>query len=78
LAELRTATPEASAAVIRDVLAGKEGPALRIVLANAAAALVAADRVNNLPDGVALARESVATGRAAQVLDALVRCTQVK
>jgi anthranilate phosphoribosyltransferase len=76
LTELQTATPEASANVIRDVLAGTDGPALRIVLANAAAALLAADRVSNLPDGVALARASIAAGRAAHVLDTLVRCTQ--
>jgi anthranilate phosphoribosyltransferase len=76
LTELQTATPEASAAMIRAVLAGEEGPTLRIVLANAAAALVAAERVGSLPDGVAMARESIADGCAARVLENLVRCTQ--
>ena len=41
--------PEESAAVIRGVLEGREGPALRIVLANAAAALLAAERVRHAP-----------------------------
>ena len=74
--ELLTATPEASAAVIRAVLAGADGPPLRVVLANAAAALLAAERVGSLPEGVAVARESVESGRAADVLDKLIRCTQ--
>jgi anthranilate phosphoribosyltransferase len=69
--ELCVEGPEASAAVIRAVLAGQDGPALRIVLANAAAALLAAGRVERLPDGVARAREAVASGRAARVLRGL-------
>jgi anthranilate phosphoribosyltransferase len=76
LAELQAATPQASAAIIRSVIAGDDGPALRIVLANAAAALLAAECVVNLKDGVALAREAITAGRAAQVLDKLVRSTQ--
>ena len=75
--DLQAATPQASAEVIRSVIGGDDGPALRIVLANAAAALLAAERVGNLKDGVApLAREAIGTGRAAQVLDKLVRSTQ--
>jgi anthranilate phosphoribosyltransferase len=66
--ELRVEGPEASAAVIRGVLAGQDGPALRIVLANAAAALLAAGQVDSLPAGAARAREAVAAGRAARVL----------
>jgi anthranilate phosphoribosyltransferase len=75
LADLQTATPEASAAVIRSVLAGQDGPALRIVLANAAAALLAADRAESLPEGVALARDAIRDGRAAAVLAKLVQHT---
>ena len=78
LDELRTDTPEASAAIIRAVLAGKDGPALRIVLANAAAALLAAERVNNLLEGVALARESITAGSAVAVLEKLIHCTRTQ
>jgi anthranilate phosphoribosyltransferase len=73
LEELRADGPEESASVIRDVLAGKEGAALRVVLANAAAALLAAERVTTLGDGVKRAAAAVADGRAALVLEGLVR-----
>ena len=57
-----------SAAIIRGVLAGEEGPAQRLVLANAAAGLFAAGRVDHLIDGVALARQAIRSGRAAAVV----------
>jgi anthranilate phosphoribosyltransferase len=71
LAELFAPHREASADMIREVLAGVEGPALRVVLANAAAALLAAERVKTLGEGVGLARQAIATGRARQVLETL-------
>jgi anthranilate phosphoribosyltransferase len=71
LDELRVATPEESAAAIRRVVMGEEGPALRIVLANAAAALLVVGRAGNLPEGVSLARSAIAQGRAQSVLDQL-------
>ena len=76
LEDLRVEGPEQSAAVIRAVLSGEEGPARRIVLANAAAALVAAEKVISLPEGVARAAESIASGRAARVLADLVALSQ--
>jgi anthranilate phosphoribosyltransferase len=76
LSDLRAGGPGESAAVIRGVLAGQEGPATRIVLANAAAALVAAERATTLAEGVARAAESLATGRAARVLERLITCSR--
>jgi anthranilate phosphoribosyltransferase len=75
LADLRADGPEASAAVVRAVLDGRGGPAARVVLANAAAALLAADRVATPAEGVARAAESVRSGRARQVLERLVECS---
>ena len=49
--------------MIKDVVAGKSGGPGRIVLANAAAALLAAERVPSLAEGVELACEAIATGR---------------
>lgn len=72
LEELRVSGPEESAQTIRGILAGEEGPARRVVLANAAAALLAAERVTNLREGVDRAAEAIASGRAAKVLDDLV------
>lgn len=68
VASLRVDGPQASAAVIRDVFAGKTGPARDIVLANTAAALLAAERVTSPADGVRLARETLESGAAADLL----------
>ena len=72
LADLQAEGPEESAAIIRSVLNNEGGPASRIVLANAAAALLAAERVSTLPEGVELARQALATGKARRVLDLLI------
>jgi anthranilate phosphoribosyltransferase len=69
--ELRADGPEASAAVIRGVLEGQSTPASRVVLANAAAALLAAERVGTPRDGVTLASEAITNGRAMRILDLL-------
>ncbi|MCI0439439.1 MAG: anthranilate phosphoribosyltransferase, partial [Chloroflexi bacterium] len=65
-----------SVRLLNGVLDGERGPARDIVLMNAAAALLAADRVASLKDGVALAAESIDSGRARQKLDALVKLSQ--
>lgn len=73
LEELRVDGPEQSAAVIRGILAGGElNAAARVVVANAAAALLAAERVTTLKEGVARATAALADGRAARVLEELV------
>ena len=57
--------------MIREVLEGKEHPAMSAVVLNAAAALVVAR--NLAPEqATASARESIQTGRAAQALAQLV------
>jgi anthranilate phosphoribosyltransferase len=76
LDDVRVSGAEESADVIRRVLRGQSGPASRIVLANAAAALLAADRVQTVTEGVALAAEAIHAGRAAAVLDKLAACSQ--
>ncbi|MCI0379508.1 MAG: anthranilate phosphoribosyltransferase [Gemmataceae bacterium] len=69
--EIQAANPIASAAIIESVLSGKESPAERVVLANAAAALLAAGFVQDLREGVARAHAAIAAGAAQSVLDAL-------
>jgi anthranilate phosphoribosyltransferase len=78
LDELRAGGPEESARMIREVLEGRPGAPLRVVLANAAAALLAAGEAASLPEGVAQAREAVTSGRAAKVLQELIACSQRK
>jgi anthranilate phosphoribosyltransferase len=62
-----------------DILAmldGADGPKTDFVLMNAAAALHIAGNAPDLPHGVTLAREAIASGRAREVLDHYVSLTQ--
>jgi len=61
-----------NAEALRDLLEGGTGAYRDIVLLNSAAALVVADKASDLKAGVALAAESIDTGRAKDVLDRLV------
>jgi len=65
-----------SAAIIRRVLANEAGPARDIVVLNAGVALYAANRVASIGEGVALAKELIASGAALARLEAFVRATQ--
>ena len=69
---------EENAAHIRSVLQGNQGPIRDIVLMNAAAALLVAGKANTLRDGVALAAESIDSGKAFKVLEGLVERTNAK
>jgi anthranilate phosphoribosyltransferase len=62
----------ASAAMLRDVLQGNHGPARDMVLANSAAALVAAGDASTLKEGVSIAAKSIDRGEAKNKLDALI------
>lgn len=68
----------ASAERIRAVLGGELGPARAIVLANAAAALCAADRADSLVNGVAMAAQAIDAGRAVDVLSRLIALTNAR
>lgn len=61
-----------NAAHIRAVLGGLRGPFRDVVLLNAAAALLVAGKAKTLREGVALASESIDSGKALAVLEALV------
>jgi anthranilate phosphoribosyltransferase len=75
LSDLRADGPQTSAAMVRAVLDGQDGPAARVVLANAAAALLAAEQVRTPAEGVARAREALVGGRARKVLERLSACS---
>ena len=68
LAELTGGAPNENAAALRDLLAGAKGPYRDIVLINAAAAFLVADRVETLREGVELAGQVLDEGKAAQAL----------
>jgi anthranilate phosphoribosyltransferase len=58
--------------VVRDFLEGKQGPVFDVVCANAALALIVADRATSLSQGFALASASVVEGHAELALERLV------
>jgi anthranilate phosphoribosyltransferase len=70
---LRVDGPEASAAMIRDVLGGRQGPTRDIVVINAAAALWTASRSDSLEECARLASDAIDSGQASQVLLGLIR-----
>ena len=61
----------ANAAILRAIFAGERGPRRDIVLLNAAAVLVVAERVPDLRAGVALAAEALDAGAVLGLLDRL-------
>jgi len=73
LADIQVRSPAESAAMIRDVLAGRPGPAADIATVNAAAACHVAGRSADLKAAMALCRQTIATGAAARTLETLVR-----
>jgi len=65
-----------NATLLRNVLEGVPGPPKDVVLINAAAALLAGDRVGTLQQGIALAREAVDSGHALAKLEQLIEFSQ--
>lgn len=76
LDRLRVDGLEASVRVARAVLGGEPGPARDFVLANAAAGLVVAGRVESLADGVRTGLDALRSGRAAAALERMARCSR--
>jgi anthranilate phosphoribosyltransferase len=75
LESIEVAGPEQSAALVREVLAGRPGVARDIVLMNAAAALWVAGRAATLPSGVEQAAAAIDSGAARELLARLVERT---
>jgi anthranilate phosphoribosyltransferase len=68
-------SPQENAAAIRTVFGGEPGPLRDIVLLNSAAALVAADKVASLAEGVHLAAQAIDSGAAREKLDRFIEVT---
>lgn len=69
--ELVGGTPEENAEITSIVLKAEKGPKRDIVLLNAAAAIVAGGKANNLEAGLATAAESIDSGKALAKLEGL-------
>ena len=61
---LKVETPEQSKAMLRSVLDNEAGPARDIVILNAGVALYAANLAGTMAEGIAMAREALASGKA--------------
>ena len=71
--DIKTGTPEENAAVIRGVFSGEiTGHRKNAVVLNAAGALMVGDKAASFPEGIALAREIIDSGKAMAKLEALV------
>jgi anthranilate phosphoribosyltransferase len=71
--DLKGGSQEENAEITRRILEGEEGPRTDTVLLNSALALMAAERAAGLDEGIALARESIESGKAKEVLSHLVQ-----
>jgi anthranilate phosphoribosyltransferase len=77
ISELLGGDAARNAHILRGILSGEVDAAKRdVVLLNAGAALVAADRAADIRDGMALAADVIASGAALAKLDALVAYSQ--
>ena len=73
--DIKGGDPAANAQAMRDLFDGMTGPYRDIVVLNAAAALVIADKTPDIPGGIALAAEALDFGKARHVLDELIKTT---
>jgi anthranilate phosphoribosyltransferase len=71
-------TPAENAVAFRALLDGHQSAYRDAVLLNAAAALIVADKVKALPEGVEMARDSIDSGAAKTCLKKLAQITQGK
>ncbi len=71
ITELTIGSPQESAAMIRDVLAGKPGAPRDIVVLNAAAALIVAGKASNPEQAAVKAAEAIDSGDARELLKQL-------
>jgi anthranilate phosphoribosyltransferase len=75
LDDIRGGDAQENAGIILSVLKGEPGARRDIVLLNAAAALLAAGRATDFPDGITQAAEAIDSGRALEKLEGMKRIT---
>ncbi|NOQ82209.1 MAG: anthranilate phosphoribosyltransferase [Methylophaga sp.] len=78
ISQLAVNDAQESLAIIKDIFAGKLGPARDIVALNAGAAIYAADLATTLADGIKQAQTIIDSGKAQDKLDALIACSNSK
>ncbi len=66
-------TPQKNGAILLQIFKGELGPPRDVVLLNAGAVFMAAGKVSDFREGIALARDSIDSGRALQKLQELIQ-----
>jgi anthranilate phosphoribosyltransferase len=74
--EIKGGTAEVNAEAVTALLSGEPGHYRDIVLLNASAALIVADKAGDLKDGVRLAADAIDSGRARETLDTVIAISQ--
>lgn len=74
--EIMGGTVSENAAIIKEILAGKQGTKQDIVVFNSAFAFYVAGKAKSIEEGIILARKSISSGLAKKVLEKLIRETQ--
>jgi anthranilate phosphoribosyltransferase len=74
--ELRGGDAATNAGITRDILAGKDGARRKIVLLNAALAIVAGDQAETIREGIRVAEDCLDRGAARRKLEALIELTR--
>ena len=75
LDDLKGGDAQQNAAAMRAMLGGERSPFRDVVLYTSAGVLIVAGKVQDLKEGVGLAREAVDSGRASATLDRLIEIT---
>jgi anthranilate phosphoribosyltransferase len=73
---LRGGDSKTNAAVTRDILSGKDGAPRKIVVLNAALAIVAGGRAETIGEGIKVAEDCIDSGAALRKLEALIELTR--
>lgn len=76
LSAIRGGDAVENAAIMRDLLAGKQGPHFDTVILNAGIGFFAYGLADTMKDGIELARDSIFSGRALEKLNAVVAYSQ--
>jgi anthranilate phosphoribosyltransferase len=74
--DLRGGDAASNAAILRDVLAGKNGPRRDVVLLNAGASLFVAGKVSSVREGIERAAQTIDSGAARAKLDAMITASK--
>ena len=75
LKDLKGGTPAENAVITRQILAGEDSPRRKVVLLNAALALVAGNKAGNVREGIGIAAACIDSGAASAKLETLIQRT---